>query len=918
MATVLGDLTRKFTDRSVPQGTDLISVIAQLQFVSDTINTALSLPLVTVLGDISRKVRDYTQLTAGDYLSIIAEMQNSTNKIAVIKNLPNTIVLGLLVRNCQNNIKPSPTDFLSIVNAVQVLIDAAANIINPNFIMQAGVGTFAINGKDTGLITSKRLSVPTGTFILGRNDAALIYGTPLQQSDYITIPDAPTFPNPTTRIQSTLLVSGELFYQDFGAANGTTGGDILIGNITNGLEFNGLNGDKTHRWRVKNLNQSTVITGGSTNDVHRQVNNCNFIEVSGAIGNAIPSNFSPYKVTGGQSGFNFANATATGTTIKYHNVRMYNHVYAGMLSNLGGGSNTDGHGWNGLYYNKVLRRFCGVGGLVTEGEGFYNGHTSTPYAVIQESISIHNAVLNKGREGEQDEHCTKVLWYNLTFRNVGQVVGQAGQTNLSQHHDNGFGIIENCIFDGAPDLFNLFLNSNYTFRNCYFRWTNGLAGFVGNTNTSYFAGSPRCSGTGTITFTNCTFFAENGGASVVSAVQIAEKTANFTFTNCKFSNNITNIIQDISGGHTGVFTGNIGNNGNTSVAYATMVAQKPTYLSDDILSPDFCKVTSTAFIAAGQGALTFVSGDMDLVEADEIPNLAVGLNTAFGANGIGVGLPQTSNFLGQDGVYRSVGITWSIGGYTQGTPGVYSVSGTPNIVTGIRNANTLTISTNVTVNASGTNILTANTGVFVIAGKPVNLTYSGGGAATKHIVVNLGGTAMTYVTGVNYNHIAQNFGSGAQTITGENSGDILSGLRKTDGVLTTYGITINSGFAGETLGKNLAGIFPAAFNISEWTNPSAGSRSFKITGLDNAKTYTLKIMCSVDGSQGAATVDVSISGASGGGTFTNFNQSDNVNNIIGGSTGVTCVPTGGAITITVTKNTGRACISGFDLAADGI
>lgn len=915
MATILGDLVRKYNERSIVIEVDLLSLIAQIQLNTDVIKSALGQPLVTVLGDIVRKTRDYSELDARDYLTIIAQLQQNSDDYATLKLLPKTTILGLLVRNCQNNIKPGLTDFLSIIAQVQVIADLLLNIITPNNTLTAQSGGFTLVGNDINLAISGRLVIGTGTFNLVGSDVALNYSS--TPAPYVNIPDAPTFNSPTTRIQATLLVSGELFYQDFGVANANAGGDILIGNITNGLEFNGLNGDKTHRWRLKNLDQNSVVTGAPANDVHRQTGNCNFIEVYGDKGDLIPSNFSPYKVTGGQSGFNFANATVAGTTVKYCNSRMYANTYAGMLSNLGGGSNTDGHGWNGLAYEKVLRRFCFVTGDGQEGEGFYNGHTSSPYAIIRQSISVHNGVYIKGREGEQDEHVSKVLWYNLTFRTVGQITNasQAGQKNLIQHHDNGFGIVENCIFDGAPDVFNLFLCANYTFRNCYFRWTNGLPGFIGDTATSYFGGSPRCAG-GTVTFTGCTFFADNGGGTVEAAAQIAEKLTNFTFSTCKFSSNLTAITKDVSGGHSGVWTGAIGTNGNISVPYATMTAQKPSYVSSDIQSPDFLKVSTISYLTAGQGCMTAVSGDQDILEADEIPDIVVANGVAFGANGVGVGLPQNAMFLEQDGLYHLIPVTWSAGAYNGSVQGDYIISGTPTISTGIRNASGTTISTSVHVNATSANTLPVVTGTFSVSGKSTGLVYSAG---TKQIVVNLGAVGMTYITGQNYNHIGQAFLTGNQSITGENASDPLTGLRKTDGVVTTYGVNIVSQFNGEGLGQNSDGIFPAAFNLSEWTNPAAGSRVFRITGLDNSKTYALKLMCSVSTSQaGTHTVDVTVAGASGGGTVTAFDQKANVNNFVNGTNGFSVVPSGGIITITITRNAGIGAISGFILEANGI
>lgn len=195
------------------------------------------------------------------------------------------------------------------------------------------------------------------------------------------------------------------------------------------------------------------------------------------------------------------------------------------------------------------------------------------------------------------------------------------------------------------------------------------------------------------------------------------------------------------------------------------------------------------------------------------------------------------------------------------------------------------------------------------------------GRVTNDVIVNLTGVVPNYVTGRNYNHLGQAFASGVIPILGENAGDTLASLRTTRGALTGYQVNIiNANFQGESNGQNSDGVFPLNFNYDEWTAVvSAGvSVAFKITGLNNALVYTLKIMCSAhSGIAGNHLIDITVAGASGGGTTTGFDEKGNVNNIINGVSGWSVVPLAGEITITVTKNlsnTGIANVSGFDLS----
>lgn len=186
------------------------------------------------------------------------------------------------------------------------------------------------------------------------------------------------------------------------------------------------------------------------------------------------------------------------------------------------------------------------------------------------------------------------------------------------------------------------------------------------------------------------------------------------------------------------------------------------------------------------------------------------------------------------------------------------------------------------------------------------------GIASKTALVGFGGSSGTYTATGNWNHIFQNFAAnGAQAITGNSAGQPLSFLRDTNGVSTGWGITTLSQFAGDLLGQNTLGLFPAARIHDCWSVP-ATTRTFTIVGLTAGHTYTLKILMSVDTAVGAGPFlgNIVVTGASGGNTTTGFDERGNTSTLINGVNGFTVIPTaGGVVTIALTINTGPCAIS---------
>lgn len=183
--------------------------------------------------------------------------------------------------------------------------------------------------------------------------------------------------------------------------------------------------------------------------------------------------------------------------------------------------------------------------------------------------------------------------------------------------------------------------------------------------------------------------------------------------------------------------------------------------------------------------------------------------------------------------------------------------------------------------------------------------------AIQTVNINFGSDTLgTFIGSGNWNHLFQNFSTGVQVIKGDNSGQTLVSLRNTSGSLTGWGVSITSGFGGDVVGQNTAGLYPASATKDCWSCPAA-TRVFTITGLTPAHTYTFKMLCSVDTATEATSLgDFSVTGASGGITSAAFNERGNTSNLLGGAGGFTVVPTaGGIVTINVTINTGHAAVS---------
>lgn len=688
---------------------------------------------------------------------------------------------------------------------------------------------------------------------------------------YVNSQDAPTFSSPATITSAGLAVPGFLFKTDM---TGKTDA-LFSGSFTGGVSLNAIDPIYGSYYRFSNIDANVVIGTSSltTASALSTVNGTTtYVEYLGR------SQTEPLilRTGSGMSGMLWlgkATSDQRGSILRARNIRADNIGYAGLLAS---------DGTAGREYSKIFLSFVDIQGVPADyangGEGFYTGNVSSNIRLRSSSIA-NSTARNMARELIQRKWCDACYDYNLTGINVGQVTGpsKSGQDHGVQVEASNGGTY-NFIVDGAPRPFNVFTHG-YTYKNGTIVFTETTGGYIGSATTA-FPGDPRLNGQ-PIVFDGMTFvYKGSTPGSVLSALTaIDETTVQVQFINCTLVN-ISNITSN-DASHT-----NLVKSGNTFVTVpdvATSIYQ-PTYLSTDITSPDYAKVTSNYHYYLGQGAKTPPPHSKFILDAKEVSDISVAYNTSWGS----ISLPSTATFITSDGLENTLSVTWSQGSYSATTPGDVTVYGTPTTITGITDPFSIKVSRRITVGAA-----------------PV---------PDKHVYLNFTGTSgFSYPASGNYNTLSQSFSTGVITPK-DNSGTTLASLQNTEGTLTGYQVSITSQFQGESIGQNSNGIFPDVVNRSNWTNPGASgnSRVFTITGLNNSLDYTVKLLGSVGtdiaGSSHLCTYNVT--GATSPGAHSNIEIRGNVNT----TQDWTLKPTGGVITITLTKTaTGSCAISAAEL-----
>ena len=368
---------------------------------------------------------------------------------------------------------------------------------------------------------------------------------------FTTIPSAPSFSSPVTKVQADNFTTGIFWNFTYGAANPAAAPvDVLLsGTFPDCISQSNVVGTSVNKYRFRNLDSSTVI-GATTAFAHgiSHINDNNYQEYYG-LSPAAPLvvRTAPTGSGGAQNGFQFGSRSG-GSNYKVQNAVVLESGASGYTSNFGGGgSNT---------YNSLDLQYlrCFNAGQ----EGIYIGNTSTGFHVINNLYIRHYLSYNTSREGLQFEHVGSADVGKVTVKLSGQT-GGPGQNNTLQVHDSN-GTIFDSIFDDAPTLWNIFTHG-FTWRNCVFVFN--AKGFIGDTSGSYFAGSPRLTGA-KYTFDNCRFIYI--GAGTTALTDIAEKGNDWEFKNCVFTPNITSIYSDIRGGGSNQLIGTTTTNGNTTAS----------------------------------------------------------------------------------------------------------------------------------------------------------------------------------------------------------------------------------------------------------------------------------------------------------------------------------------------------------------
>lgn len=677
--------------------------------------------------------------------------------------------------------------------------------------------------------------------------------------EYLLAPPRPDDFDATSLAAGAETVPGFIFTTDFGGKQDL----ILSGLWEDGVGLNAIAGTRWRPKRISNADENVLLSSPDNDDNNGMygVNTPNNIDIWGKDKDA------PLRLSGGDghSGFSLL-AHSSGVVARLTNVSIEDVGFSGLHVNHGSGSSV---------YEEFIARWVKVKGAAEEGEVVYFGNTGGEFSVFNKLILIHIAGAEKGRDGLQIGHVNNLFVYNNTYKDVG-LIEMSQQDHLLQINDSN-GVVENCIFDGGGRAWNIFTHG-VTIKNCYFNF-NKEFGFIGRTDNLSFYPTSRHTGE-PLVFEDC-IIEWSGEGALAYVTRVQERIADVEFKNCIFVGNITALYDDQrAGGHSNQLIGGLETNGNSKISSIDEL----TYVSEDLASDKFLAVNSGLYYNRRMGALLAPETDLQVVRVEYFEPLTdITYNTPFAE----LDLPESGLFMLQDGYEYEYPITWNSEDYDPESEGEQTITGVPDLPDGVLND-------------------------FGIEAK-ISVTVLPEPTSSKTILISLKGTGSSpYVGSGNWNHVRQNFGSGALPITGNDENQSLASLRTTDGDLTGYGVSVSaSHFSGsDTLGMNSDGAYPANANRSCWVNPGStdAARTFMITGLNDSIAYTFKLLASKDtGVTGDGIVSYSVSGASGGGTVSDFESKGNVNTV---HTFDPVLPSSGIVTITVIK---RGVTSGINV-----
>lgn len=519
-------------------------------------------------------------------------------------------------------------------------------------------------------------------------------------------------------------------------------------------------------------------------------------------------------------------------------------------------------------------------------EHFYLGRTETNNGAIHTDLTVENCFgYNVDGDAIQIAWSPSAHIYNCTFVTAGQD-GVANEASFDAQDSffqfmNSAGSIENNIAMDAPQAFRISA-WDLIIRNNYVQWTGDDiddAIQILDLASNYSVGNRIVPTPKRIIIENNTFVATNWTGPLI---QMLDSKVDVIVRN-NLIYGATSLFEDQrSGTVTGQLIdggGNVFTNDMDDIAVPIVSNVDPDDPENHGLN------TEPTNHALGRGYRAILP-DLEIASTETLDAITGVINGTDFATLEADYLPQIGVVTCDNGLEVTVEIDWQEGSYDGDVADTYTLSGTPtNLPSYVNNTSAISFSVDVTVQE---------------------------GDIERTVLISLKGTGSTaYVTTGNWNHVGQDFATGAQTITGDNSSSTLASLRDTDGNLTGYGVSIVTQFQGTNLDGVTGGTYPDNAQVSRWLNPGgSGSRTFTLTGLNNSITYTVKIYSSMSNAiGGSAVVDITVSGSSGGGTETGWNVKGNVSDV----KTFTVVPSSGVITIAVTKNSGQAPINVVEL-----
>ncbi|HMJ67578.1 MAG TPA: hypothetical protein VK508_01720 [Cyclobacteriaceae bacterium] len=412
------------------------------------------------------------------------------------------------------------------------------------------------------------------TLEIKQSDSGQITYTVIQ-APVVKTPIGPVFTDAKPLFAKDVKIPGYIFPVDLGGKQ-----DITLNEAwPTGIALNGLTG------AVRITNEGTVIVGSSTpaytfSTTHgiQSLGATNDVTIAGK------SFAEPIIIKAGanQSGIGW-NATGTGSRLNVSNVIFDNVGYADILASSGSGKE----------YGEINLSFLRSKGSKTKtGEFIYIGNNVTSIPTRKATIQ-HVAAMDIAREFVQVKWADNFSISNFTGVNIGFANG-AGQNHAIQI-EASTGTVKDFVIQNVPRGMNIFSHGD-SIRNGAIAFTID-GGYVGDAKEA-FPNDPHLNGK-PIVIDGIDFMKLNpGNAKYILAVR--ESTADVYVINCKFPPGTESVFLDQRiKGYTNKLIGGLNDHGNS-----VSTTPVPTFISTDVNSVDFLKLSEPYHIKKGRGSLT--------------------------------------------------------------------------------------------------------------------------------------------------------------------------------------------------------------------------------------------------------------------------------------------------------------------------